>query len=899
MSIVTYGNITYDIIEEIKNNNLYFIYSCCQNSETKEYVVIEKINKEKFRDELSKLPINDINKTFEEYVKAYEKDINLLKETSSPNILKGIDFIDRDNEFIIIKEYADINLKDYIKKEKKKGISPKEIRYIFNQLNNALEIFRNKKNIHTCLSSENIFLQYKDHGLMTDDYTVKMADFGNIIKLEVKSKFQLNIRQKIPFMAPELFTSYDENIKINEKCDLWSLGVLLYFLRFNELPFESELYKTYKILPDPQDPLLKDLINRLLEVDPNKRMSWGQYFKHKFFDVPDEEKKERNIKRLRFREKTIKVKKVLPGLDNKEKLGKNGKMTITYDNGDKYDGEFVDNVKEGRGVYYYGNGDKYEGEFFDDVKDGFGIYYYKNGERYEGDFKNDKKDGHGIYYYLDGDRYEGEFKEGFAEGRGTYYYQDGEKYIGDYKEDKRNGHGIYFYLNGDKYIGEFKDGKKDGKGILYKKDGNKKKELYFENGERIKFSPDLIDDELKEKNSKNISLTEEITKKKLNGKGIKIYPNEGKYEGEFVNGLKQGKGIYYFDDGDKYIGDFYNDDKQGKGVYYFKEGDKYEGEFHHNVKHGKGIYYYDNGDKFEGRFIDGMAEGKGKFFYNNGDRFEGRYKHDKRNGHGIYYYRNGTRYDGDFKNGEKNGNGIIVKSNGDYYEVKYKNNELIEKGPKFKDYDSFLKIRKIQETDTDCVEKYVGDIVNAKKNGKGIIIYKNGDKYEGDFKDNLKDGFGKYQYKNGDIYEGHFKYDLKEGKGTYIYNEGEKYEGDFHLDKKHGKGIYYYDNGDRYDGEFLMGVAHGKGIYYYKDGSKYEGEYANDLKDGNGVFIDKNGEKYKGEYKEGKMEGKGQIIYRDNSTFTGSFKDGKKNGFGKHIYLKEIIKKGKRMAEEK
>ena len=125
MSIVTYGNITYDIIEEIKNNNLYFIYSCCQNSETKEYVVIEKINKEKFRDELSKLPINDINKTFEEYVKAYEKDINLLKETSSPNILKGIDFIDRDNEFIIIKEYADINLKDYIKKEKKKGISPK------------------------------------------------------------------------------------------------------------------------------------------------------------------------------------------------------------------------------------------------------------------------------------------------------------------------------------------------------------------------------------------------------------------------------------------------------------------------------------------------------------------------------------------------------------------------------------------------------------------------------------------------------------------------------------------------------------------------------------------------------------------------------------------------------
>ena len=693
MSIITYGTESYNIINETKNNDLYFLYSHCQNTKTKEHVVIEKINKNKLRDELSKLPINDLNQTFEEYIDAYNKDIQLLKETSSPNFLKGIDFINREDEFIIIKEFADINLKDYIKKIKKKGISPKEIRFIFNQLNNALEIFRNKKNVHTCLCNENIFLQFKDRGLVTDDYTVKMADFGCLTKLEVRSRFQLNIKKKIPFMAPELFNKYDDNMVISDKSDLWSLGVLLYFLRFNELPFESELYKTYKIIPDPKDDLLRDLLSKLLVIEPDNRMSWNEYFSHKFFEIPEEEQKEIAGKRQMNREKTIK-RKVTIGIDKNENIGKNGRMIITYDNGDKYDGEFVDNVKEGRGVYNYFNGDRYEGEFFEDVKDGFGIYYYKNGERYEGEFKNDQKEGHGIYYYLDGERYEGEFKNGLADGRGTYYYTDGEKYVGDYKEDKRNGHGIYFYSNGEKYIGEFKDGKKDGKGILYDENGNIKKELYFENGERIKKPSDLnIESEIKIKQdySKAVSLTEEKNKPKLTGKGIKIYPDGGRYEGDFVNGLKQGKGIYYYKDGDKYVGEFYNDEKDGKGIYYYKEGDKYEGEFSNNVRNGKGIYYYDNGDKFIGKFVNGVAEGRGKFYYNNGDRYFGGYKNDKKHGHGIYYYKDGSRFDGEFKNGLKNGNGIIVKSNGEYFEVKYENNNLVEKGDIFEDYDNKIK----------------------------------------------------------------------------------------------------------------------------------------------------------------------------------------------------------------
>ena len=61
----------------------------------------------------------------------------------------------------------------------------------------------------------------------------------------------------------------------------------------------------------------------------------------------------------------------------------------------------------------YNDGDKYEGEFKDDKKDGKGIYYFNsqswNGAIYVGDFKNDNREGKGIFYYKNGDRYEGEY----------------------------------------------------------------------------------------------------------------------------------------------------------------------------------------------------------------------------------------------------------------------------------------------------------------------------------------------------------------------------------------------------------------------------------------------------------------------------------------------------------
>ena len=45
----------------------------------------------------------------------------------------------------------------------------------------------------------------------------------------------------------------------------------------------------------------------------------------------------------------------------------------------------------------YGNGDKYDGSWKDDKKDGQGIFESAKGDTYKGDWKNDKKDGNGLF----------------------------------------------------------------------------------------------------------------------------------------------------------------------------------------------------------------------------------------------------------------------------------------------------------------------------------------------------------------------------------------------------------------------------------------------------------------------------------------------------------------------
>ena len=61
---------------------------------------------------------------------------------------------------------------------------------------------------------------------------------------------------------------------------------------------------------------------------------------------------------------------------------------------------------------------------------GYRFYRWSNGDTYDGDYKNDLKDGHGVFRWSTLDTYEGEVRNGVRHGKGVYRYADGRFYAG-------------------------------------------------------------------------------------------------------------------------------------------------------------------------------------------------------------------------------------------------------------------------------------------------------------------------------------------------------------------------------------------------------------------------------------------------------------------------------------
>jgi hypothetical protein len=116
------------------------------------------------------------------------------------------------------------------------------------------------------------------------------------------------------------------------------------------------------------------------------------------------------------------------------------------------------NCENGGGTYVYANGYRYEGDFVNGMREGRGLLTEPDGGSYDGMWSDDEFNGQGTYKWPDGARYTGEWKNGIQDGYGIYFYPNGDKYTGYFKNNKFHGTGTYTWVNGQSFTGSFENG---------------------------------------------------------------------------------------------------------------------------------------------------------------------------------------------------------------------------------------------------------------------------------------------------------------------------------------------------------------------------------------------------------------------------------------------------------
>lgn len=132
-------------------------------------------------------------------------------------------------------------------------------------------------------------------------------------------------------------------------------------------------------------------------------------------------------------------------------------------------------------------------------------------------------------------------------------------------------------------------------------------------------------------------------------------PSGAIYEGGIIfDSVPHGKGIAIWIDGGRYEGDVFNGMIHGKGTFYFSNGDVYEGEFEYGLRSGKGTMMFSNEDVYNGEWKADMMHGKGKYTFfvpdptrpEKNDVYNGEWRYNMMHGKGAYTLANGKKING-------------------------------------------------------------------------------------------------------------------------------------------------------------------------------------------------------------------------------------------------------------
>ena len=234
------------------------------NKYTNEKVAIKLLEKSKIIEK------NDLERI--------QREISIIKNLNHPNIVKINEIFENENYYFLIMDYCSKGeLFDYI--VNKIRLNEEETSFFFYQIINAIEYIHSKGIVHRDLKPENLLLCEKNK--------LKIIDFG-LSNYYNNNKLLITPCGSPCYAAPEMVSGKKYN---GFKTDIWAIGITLFAMLCGYLPFEDidndVLFK--KILdckiefPDYLSHLSKDIINKILNVQPEKRYCINDIKCHQFY----------------------------------------------------------------------------------------------------------------------------------------------------------------------------------------------------------------------------------------------------------------------------------------------------------------------------------------------------------------------------------------------------------------------------------------------------------------------------------------------------------------------------------------------------------------------------------------------------------------------------------------
>ena len=224
--------------------------------------------------------IDKRNKSNIEEKPYFRREVEVMYKIHHPNVVKLYGHFEDNNYCYFIMEYIPKgNMFGLIPQDKKKRVSTQLVASLIKDVISAVYFLHNMNPpiIHRDIKPENV--------LLTDTLAAKLTDFGwsNYIQEDEK---RTTVCGTPIYLAPEIIKEKGHD----EKVDIWCIGVLLFELATGSVPFpgndietlENNILKLKIQWPKDINLDIKNLIMKILKLDPKARISLSDMMQHHF-----------------------------------------------------------------------------------------------------------------------------------------------------------------------------------------------------------------------------------------------------------------------------------------------------------------------------------------------------------------------------------------------------------------------------------------------------------------------------------------------------------------------------------------------------------------------------------------------------------------------------------------